>query len=205
MPVTRFKIYIPSMMIYTQENLLKLVNKNIYFTIDNQIYTNEDINDNTSYLFSVFMFFDFFINNSNENQGNNGLKVFFNHKNSVGQKIIGILMNKLKDVKESNLDLNRIEVYLDNFWNKKDIFNSLNLFIKNIENVQLKTKLNLSLYYIIIYYDNFLITFKKCIYQMINFNNLNIHQDNIYYYFGDSEHEKDKYDVANILASMIDM
>lgn len=199
----KFSIYIHSIMYYTQENLLKLANKNIFFNIDNQIYTNEEINDQTKYIFSLFMFFDFFVNSDIENKKNMGSKIFFTHKISVGFKIIELLMNKLKEISTSQLPLNDVAIYFESFWKKDELFNHLNFLINNIENANLKKKLNLSLYYVIIYYDDFLKSLNNIIIKMLEANNININRDNIKYYFGETGKEKkEQYEVALILASM---
>lgn len=199
----KFSIFINSIMHYTQENLLNLANQNIFFTIDNQIYTNEEINDQTKYMFSLFMFFDFFVNSDIESKKNIGSKIFFTHKISVGFKILQLLMNKLREISTSQIPLNDVAIYFESFWNKNELYNHFNFLIKNIENANLKKKLNLSLYYVMIYYDDFLKSLNNTIIKMLEANNININRNNIKYYFGETDQGiKEQYEVALILASM---
>ena len=188
-----------------KQNLLKHSNIDIYFTIENVVYTNNDISLQTDYLFSVFMIFDFFINTNINNEYNNiGVKKFFNHKKNIGLKVIDLLNNKFQEIKDITQSLSQFNIYFDIFWTKGKLYNYLQYLINNIKNDDLKERLNKSLNYIISYYSIFFQNFNNYVIQMFKFNNININLDNILYYFGNYDDEyKEQQKAALILVSLL--
>ena len=102
--ISRFSVNFSRIIYCVKQNLLKHSASDIYFTIDNIVYTNNDITDQTNYLFSVFMCIEFFINTNMNNEYNNiGVKKFFNHKRNIGLKVIDLFNNKFNEIKDIRL------------------------------------------------------------------------------------------------------
>lgn len=150
------------------------------------------------------MVIDFFINTNMNNEYNNiGIKKFFNHKKNIGLKVIDLLNNKLKEIKDITQSLSQLKIYFDVFWTKDKLYTYLQYLINNIENCDLKERLNNSLNYIISYYDIFFKNLNNLIIQMLKFNGINVDLDNILYYFGNDDDEyKQKQETALILVSL---
>ena len=203
--ISRFSVNFSRIIYCVKQNLLKHSEIDIYFNIENVLYTNNDISLQTDYLFSVFMIFDFFINTNINNEYNNiGLKKFFNHKKNIGLKVIDLLNNKFNEIKDITQSLSQFNIYFDIFWTKGKLYHYLQYLINNIENDKLKERLYHSLNYIISYYSNFFQNFNNYIIQMLKFNDINVDLDNILYYFGNYDDEyKEQQKAALILVSLL--
>jgi hypothetical protein len=202
--MSRFSVNFSRIIYCVKQNLLKHIDTDIYFNIDNVVYTNNDINEQTNYLFSVFMIIEFFINTNMNNENNKGIKKFFNHKINVGLKVIDLLNNKFKEIKDITQSLSQFKIYFDVFWTKDKLYTYLKYLINKIENNDLKERLYYSLNNIISYYDNFFKNLNNYIIQMLKFNNINVDLDNILYYFGNYDDEsKEKQEVALIMVSLL--
>ena len=75
--ISRFSVNFSRIIYCVKQNIIKYSNTDIYFTIQNVVYTNNDITFQTNYLFSVFMVIDFFINTNMNNEINNHLEVLY--------------------------------------------------------------------------------------------------------------------------------
>jgi hypothetical protein len=205
--VSRFSINISRIIYCVKQNIIKYADKDIFFTIDNMIYTNDDINEQTNYIFSVFMCIDFFVNcNINDEYENIGVKIFFNHKKNVGIKIIDLLNNKVNEIKDMTKSLIKLKIYFYVFWTKDKLYNYLQYLINKIEenNNILKERLNHSLNFIISQYDIFFKKFNNYIIHMLKINTISIDLDNIIYYFGNYDDEcEEKKQAALILVSLL--
>lgn len=205
--VSRFSINISRIIYCVKQNIIKYADTDIFFTIDKMIYTNDDINEHTNYIFSVFMFIDFFLDcNINDEYDDLGIKKFFNHKKNVGLKVIDLLNNKFNEIKELTKSLIQLKIYFDIFWTKDKLYNYLQYLINKIEenNNILKERLNHSLNFIISQYDIFFKKFNNYIIHMLKINTISIDLDNIIYYFGNYDDECDeKKEVALILVSLL--
>ena len=202
--ISRFSVNFSRIIYCVKQNVIKYSNIDIYFTIQNVVYTNNDITVQTNYLFSVFMVIDFFINTNMNNEINKGIKKFFNHKRNIGFKVIDLLNNKFKEIKDITQSLSQFKIYFDVFWTKDKLYTYLQCLINNIENGDLKERLYNSLNYIISYYDTFIKNLNNYIIQMLKFNNINIDLDNILYYFNNYDDEyKEQQEAALILVSLL--
>jgi len=202
--ISRFSVNFSRIIYCVKQNIIKYSNIDIYFTIQNVVYTNNDITVQTNYLFSVFMVIDFFINTNMNNEINKGIKKFFNHKRNIGFKVIDLLNNKFKEIKDITQSLSQFKIYFDVFWTKDKLYTYLQCLINNIENGDLKERLYNSLNYIISYYDTFIKNLNNYIIQMLKFNNINIDLDNILYYFNNYDDEyKEQQEAALILVSLL--
>ena len=203
--ISRFSINFSRIFYCLKQNIIKYSDTDVYFNIENVVYTNNDINLQTDYLFSVFMVIDFFINMNINNEYNNiGLKKFFNHKKNIGLKVIDLLNNKFNEIKDITKSLSQLKIYFDIFWTKNKLYTYLQYLINNIENNQLKERLYHSLNYIISNYDIFFKNLNNIIIQMLKFNDINVDLDNILYYFGNYDVEyKEQQEAALILVSLL--
>jgi hypothetical protein len=202
--ISRFSVNFSRIIYCVKQNIIKYSNTDIYFTIQNVVYTNNDITFQTNYLFSVFMVIDFFINTNMNNEINKGIKKFFNHKRNIGFKVIDLLNNKFKEIKDITQSLSQFKIYFEVFWTKDKLYTYLQGLINNIENGDLKERLYNSMNYIISYYDTFFKNLNNYIIQMLKFNNINIDLDNILYYFDNYDDEyKEQQEAALILVSLL--
>jgi hypothetical protein len=133
--------------------------KDVYmFFIGGTMYNSNEIDENTSYVFSILTFMNFFISIYQED--NNDIMVhhyFYRMFKSIIEYYI-----------KRSIRFNQLLFIFEYFWSKQNLYSLLISSIRSIDNL-LKQKMNESIEYVIGNYDKFLVELCKC-----NLNILNI-------------------------------
>ena len=152
------KIFV-SNVICSAHNKIFSSKKDVYtFEIGDTTYHSNKIDENTSYVFSILSFMNFFISVYEEN--NNDL--MYHHY------FFRMFKDTLEYYVRKSISFNQLLFIFDHFWSKSNLYSFLIYSIRSIDK-SLKQKMNDSIEYVISNYDIFLVKLCNC-----NLNILNI-------------------------------
>jgi hypothetical protein len=152
------KIFV-SNIICAANNKIVTSKENVYtFDIGKTMYYSNEIDENTSYVFSILSFMNFFILVYEEN--NNDL---MDH-----HYFFRMFKDTIDFYVKKSISFNQFLIIFDFFWSKSNLYSFLISSIRNIDE-SLKQKMNGSIEYVISNYDIFLVQLCNC-----NLNILNI-------------------------------
>jgi hypothetical protein len=168
--------------------------KDVYtFFVGQTMYHSNEVDENTSYVFSILTFMDFFISVYEED--NNELMCnyyFFTMFKCIIEYYI-----------RESISFNQLLFIFDNFWSNINLYSFLISSIRSIDD-ELKRRLNDSIEHVISNYDIFLVQLCKCninIFNILELKNIDIK------FILKNKAEKDKdqeevSEVANMLLSL---
>lgn len=126
--------------------------KNVYtFFIGKTMYYSNEIDENTSYVFSILAFMDFFISVYEEN--NNDLMIHY--------YFYRIFKNTIEYYVRKSICFNQLLFIFEYFWSKSNLYFFLISSIRSIDQ-SLKQKMNGSIESVISNYDNFMLKLCNC-------------------------------------------
>jgi hypothetical protein len=137
--------------------------KDVYtFFIGHTIYHSNEVDENTSYVFSILTFMEFFI--SIYEKDNNELMVH--------HYFFRMFKDTIEYYVRKSIFFNQLLFIFDNFWSKDGLYSFLISSIRSIDQ-SLKQKMNISIEYVISNYDNFLLKLCNCNINILNIFGLN--------------------------------
>jgi hypothetical protein len=152
------KIFVSNIICATNNKIVSSKEDVYTFDIGETIYYSNEIDENTSYVFSILTFMNFFILVYEEN--NNDLMDHY--------YFFRMFKDTLEFYVKKSISFNQFLIIFDYFWSKSNLYSFLISSIRNIDE-SLKQKMNGSIEYVISNYDIFLSELCKC-----NINILNI-------------------------------
>jgi hypothetical protein len=164
------------------------------FDIGETIYDSKDVDENTSYVFSILTFMNFFISIYEEN----------NNELMENYYFFRIFKDTIQNYVRQSICFNQLLLIFENFWSKNNLYSFLIMSINGIEE-SLKHKMIGSIEYVITNYDIFLVELCKCnvnIFNILGLNNVEIkfilkNNDE-----KDTDEEEEVNDVAKMLLSL---
>ena len=137
--------------------------KDVYtFHIGETIYHSNEIDENTSYVFSILSFMNFFISVYEENNNDLMYKHYF----------FRMFKDTIEYYVRKSLSFNELLFIFDHFWSKSNLYSFLIDSIRSIDE-SLKQKMNGSIEYVISNYDIFLVKLCNCNLNILNILGLN--------------------------------
>lgn len=153
------KIFV-SNVICSAHNKIFSSKKDVYtFDIGDNTYHSSEIDENTSYVFSILSFMNFFISVYEENNNDD---LMYKHY------FFRMFKDTLEYYVRKSISFNQLLFIFDHFWSKSNLYSFLIYSIRSIDK-SLKQKMNDSIEYVISNYDIFLVKLCNC-----NLNILNI-------------------------------
>ena len=152
------KIFV-SNIICSAHNKIFSSKKDVYtFDIGDNTYHSSEIDENTSYVFSILSFMNFFISVYEENNNDLMYKHYF----------FRMFKDTIEYYVRKSISFNELLFIFEYFWSKSNLYSFFIYSIRSIDE-SLKQKMNLSIEYVISNYDIFLVKLCNC-----NLNILNI-------------------------------
>ena len=152
------KIFV-SNIICSSHNKIFSSKKDVYtFKIGDTMYYSNQIDENTSYVFSILSFMNFFISVYEENNNDLMYKHYF----------FRMFKDTIEYYVRKSISFNELLFIFEYFWSKSNLYSFLIYSIRSIDE-SLKQKMNRSIDYVISNYDIFLVKLCNC-----NLNILNI-------------------------------
>jgi len=156
------KIFVSNIIFSVDKKICSSI-KDVYtFFIGENIYHSNEIDENTSYIFSILTFMNFFISIYEENN-NELMDEYYFFK--MFKSIIEYYINK-------SICFNQLLFVFEYIWSKSNLYSFLISSIRSIDE-PLKKKMNESIEYVISNYDIFLVELCKCNLNIFNIYGLN--------------------------------
>ena len=160
------KIFISNIIYSINEKFCKS-KKDVYmFFMGQTMYHSNEVDENTSYIFSILTFMDFFISVYQDN----------NNELMVHHYFFRVFKNTIEYYVRESILFTQLLIIFDNFWSKNGLYSFLISSIRNIEK-SLNHRINGSIEYIISNYDNFMINLCNCninIFNIFGLKNISI-------------------------------
>lgn len=152
------KIFISNIISSANNKIFSSKNDVYTFDIGQIMYHSNEIDENTSYVFSILTFMNFFTLVYEENNNDLMYQHYFYR----------MLKDTIEFYVKQSISFNQLLFIFDFYWSKNNLYLFLIASIQNIDEL-LKKKINGSIEYLISNYDKFLVQLCRC-----NINILNI-------------------------------
>jgi hypothetical protein len=160
------KIFISNIICSVDKNFCSS-KKNAYtFFVGKTMYHSNEIDENTSYVFSILSFMDFFISVYEENNNELMVKHYF----------FKMFKDTIEYYIRKSIYFNQLLFIFENLWSKSNLYSFLISSIRSIDK-SLKHKIDGSINHVISNYDNFMLKLCKCnlnIFNILDINNVQI-------------------------------
>ena len=151
------KIFISNIICSIDKNFCSSKNNAYTFFIEKTMYHSNEIDENTSYVFSILSFMDFFISVYEEN----------NNELMVHHYFYRIFKSTIEYYIRKSIYFNQLLFIFENLWSKSNLYSFLISSIRNIEQL-LKQKMIGSIEHVISNYDNFMLKLCNCNINILN-------------------------------------